>query len=77
MGPDEGMRQLLTLCQNWKQKNPKIMKDMTKFEADGYSCHVLTPAQKIELTATLASIPDTPSDLPLPLQFKLPHLATL
>ena len=77
VGPVEAKRQLPPLYQNWKQKNPKVMKEMTKFAAGGYSCHILTPIQKAELSATLASIPSTPADLPLPLQFKLPNLMTL
>ena len=53
------------------------MKEMAKFAAGGYACHILTPAQKAETTQMLAAIVDDPSDLPIDQQFTCPGLWTL
>jgi hypothetical protein len=60
--------------QNWKQWNPKVIKEMTKFANGGYAGHIVSSTQKTELQENLAAIPSTPMDVPNDKRFKCASL---
>jgi hypothetical protein len=77
VGREEALEMLPPRFRTWQQKNPKVISEMTKFAAGGYSCHILTDSQKSELQTMLDNIPDTPDDIPLAKRFVLGNLWNL
>jgi hypothetical protein len=77
IGLQSAREQLPPIYHTWKQRNPKVIKEMEKIAAGGYACHILTPAQKVETTQMLAAIVDDPSCLPIDRKFACPSLWTL
>lgn len=77
MGTDAAELKAPPVYQNWKQRNPKVIKEITKFANGGYACHIVSSTQKTELQENLAAIPSTPMDVPNDKQFRCASLWTL
>ena len=74
IGAEEAELKAPPVYQNWKQRNPKVIKEMTKFANGEYACHIVSSTQKTELQENLAAISSTPMDVTNDKQFKCTSL---